>query len=367
METTPSLNIDKVTYPEYQLYYEGIEQVLSKYEIDGEAFSHPKDKVIENAIRILNGYEIQPRFLEDPEKVLFALAIADSWDKDLPIEEKKALLTCFKLISVDSSDSGTNISTSDKILRLSDRENSSAELFDPSKPTLQKEMVKDVLNLMNTDTNIGLTADLQEQMRDMSDNGLLYGVRKRLGIQKEEPFEICVLNIKMQELIDKFGFPLMNLTIRNRKILILGSDVDYYYKSVQHEYIHSQSGRGLHRGYGGLLGRGLDEAFTESNTSTPETYQEQCRILDIIISKNQNYKALFRECYMQRDPDSKNLYKQLIKDYKLTGFLRLQRMSADADNIEGHTISRIFLKPEDLFPKPEEYLQEYDENGEIVF
>ncbi len=110
------------------------------------------------------------------------------------------------------------------------------------------------------------------------------------------------------------------------KYIMLGSDAEELPNLAQHEYAHSQSA-GLNTGYIGYLFRGLNEAVTESVTTSPMNYTAQRQVLERLYSSNPNLEQLCLRAYRGDPSARKKFFSSIVNEYGLGGFLALARLS----------------------------------------
>lgn len=76
-----------VRVPEYR---KGLEAAEEEYSIAASSYKNNREVVMDGAVRLLSGYDIDPFFSTSPERNLFALAISDAWLSTDSIREKKS-------------------------------------------------------------------------------------------------------------------------------------------------------------------------------------------------------------------------------------------------------------------------------------
>lgn len=342
-------------------FREGLELAIKQYSIDDKAFCHPKEKVIDGAIRLLTAYEVNPSFTSDPERSLFALAITDTWfwDTKKPrlaghyfgqrsAKEKKALLNILKLVATETDGEETK-TLSNKVGTLSAHGRSTGKEFDPENSSNKhSEHVQSIFQYILDNADEQKTLNFTESRNDWSETGELMHVRKMLRIQSaenENPFEVVVLNRTSMELAKDLGY--LAFTVGNNQdvpMIVVGNDYEEF-NILEHEYAHTQS-RGLTKFYQHLLFRGITEAITEASTSNPTNYDWPRHFLNLMIEKNPEYADLFYQAYIGDENSRTQLFSLIISEYGLHKFLSFARMST-GDKMErfGDIGSSILLHP----------------------
>lgn len=74
------------------------------YHISASNYSNARESVHETARAMLASYQTEKSFGEHPERMLFAIALADSWLGEESVAERKAFLDIFKLVATGMVD-----------------------------------------------------------------------------------------------------------------------------------------------------------------------------------------------------------------------------------------------------------------------
>lgn len=348
-----SLDYTKVEGDENAPNYEaGIRSAIETYSIKDSAFSNPKEEVIQGAVRLLSGYEVDPLFTSIPERNLFALAISDAWLSTSSIKEKKALLDILKLVATGIKENQQFGTYSNKVKVLSEHGIPRGTEFNPefSIQNTYSEYVDMLIRYIQDNVNDMLTKEVSAILEDWSDNSKLGHVRKKLGItdrKSERPFNVVVLNKTAQQMYDEVGYTSLYVYISSADNLTIVFNSNYKEAdSLEHEYAHSQS-VGLHRWYRQLLFRGVNEALTERATSNPTTYPEQRKFLDSFINDHPEYEELMYKAYVGDEEARSKLFSLIVNDYDLTKFLIFARVAPiDNPKLSGYIGESIYIKPD---------------------
>lgn len=346
-----SLNWAKVKGDNRRLGYEkGLNEAVRLYEIPDSAFRHNRDKVIKAAVRLLSGYDMDPIFLEESERGLFALAISDSWLSTDSAAEKKNLLNILKLVATGKKRDENYGTLSGRVRVLSEHGLLRGTMFDPysAKGNTHSEFVSFLQTYIRENTDHEDTDRIMRTLSDWDDSSKLGHVRKKLGIisrEKERTFKVLVLNKTAQQMKDEVGYRSLFMGSQDGVTIVYNRD---YRETdpLEHEYAHTQSD-GLAMGYQRLLFRGVSEALTENSTSNPKTYPAQREVLKQIFSMDPEYESEMYRAYVGDSAARKILFKRIVKDCGLEGFLVLARINpGDNPKMSGSIGQSIYIEPQ---------------------
>lgn len=333
---------------------EKLRSAISTYQIPDTAFQHSPEQTIEAALRLLEEYKVDSAFFDDPERNVFALAIADAWLSTDRRAEKKSLLNILKLVSVNEISAGDSETLSGKVRILSESDISRGTLFDPKyqdKEEDGKEGKNDLLDFerriqiyINEHVDTEETAKVEQWLSTWDEWTPFEHVRKSLDISPEtqKKVEIIILTKNSKEIHADTRSRAFCIHSGTGIFIILPQNWSSF---IEHEYVHSQ-GKGLYAGYQGLLFDGINEALTESMVTIPHEYLQQRAILKEVLSVHPEYEPLLKAAYVGNSESRKIFFSKLIQDYGLDGFLTLSR-SSPRDNISrnGKIGESIYLRP----------------------
>ncbi len=297
------------------------------YDIPQTSLNNSPSTVSDVTMRLLEGYDMDPSFGDDPEKCLFALAIGNEWIT-ATYNERKSLLDVLKVIAYDEPE---NENLSGKVRDLSIMDISRGLYFDPIALGQGKVSWDDERDLPYEEydsiyRNAHLSEKIAEEFR--SSDSLLQDVRNRLGLntETETPYKVTVLNKTSSEMDSDVGGAAWCFLDKECEIVLARN---FTKSQAEHEYAHTQSKFGVMSGFRSFLFRGLNEAITESLVSQPSTYKEQ-RLMQGLILNIPGSESLLLDAYM--NPDLKiPLYSALIKRYELSGFLAAARLNTSSE------------------------------------
>lgn len=345
-----SLNIKKVEGDNNLPTYEtALQQAIEHYAVTDGAFNNPKQIVIEGACRLLSGYEVDPLFVDIPERNLFALCIADRWLSTKKIREKKALLDILKLVAVGVKKDLNYGTLSNKVRVLSEHGNPRGSHFDPeaSIANSHNEYIDMLSRYIVDNQDEAKTVEVTKMLQDWSETSKLSGVRKKLQIQspqEERSFNVIVLNKTAQEMADDLGYTSLYLSRGGQFTVVFNSDYQLA-DSLEHEYAHSQSD-GLSVFYQHLLFRGVNEALTEGSKPNPATYPDQRAFLNLFLEKNPTYEDLLYKAYVGDETARKQIFSMIVNDYGLEAFLTFARVAPiDNPKMSGVIGESIYIAP----------------------
>lgn len=330
-------------------YQRGSREAVGIYSIPDKAFKGRKEDVIKGAARLLSGYEVDPRFADDPERSLFALAIADAWLATDSLVEKRCLLDILKLVATGEREDRRLGTLSGKVNVLSEHGRPRGTEFDPKAPTGSTflEYIKRVEEYVADNTDKLRTGEVAETVADWGEGSMLRHAREKLGIASkndERPFKVVVLDKTAKEILEKVGYTSFYLRDGDGAMtLVLGRD--FSQDELEHEYAHMQS-VGLECGYMALLFRGISEALTENAISSPCDYADQRSVLDHILQTHPGYESLFYRAYRGDAASRVNLFSRVISGYGLEGFLTIARLApVDNPKMSGGIGASIYIEP----------------------
>jgi hypothetical protein len=316
------------------------------YAIGIANYSNPRNEVHEVARGMLGSYRIQKSFANHPERMLFTLALADSWLEEGSFTERKAFLDIFKLVATGVVEEDKYTTLSEKVRVWGESPNLRAGMFipDASKGNKFSEFVDKVLDFAKKHEDKQLSEYSRGVVADWSQGSFLHDVRTKLGLikEKETKAEIVVLRKDSYEMERALGYSSLYFTNFDTGLrrIYLSNDL----VSFEHEYAHTQS-KGLNRWYMVQLFRGLNEAVTEHAVKDPTSYVSQRIFLRKFLAKDPSFKGLVYSAYMGGDQERVKLFKEIIKGWGLTGFIKFARMSPiDNPHMSG-TGKNIFLDP----------------------
>lgn len=357
------LNYSKVEGDERKPNYEnGVRSVVETYSIPDNAFRHGKEEIIGGAVRLLSGYDVDPLFLDEPERNLFALAISDAWLSTESITEKKRLLDILKLVSTGIKEDKSFASLSGKVRVLSEHGSARGTMFDPEFTTRNSqdkvqgqrqagnshsEYISLVQQYIEENKDDEQTRRVKDILTDWGEKSKMSKVREKLKVSKdrEKSFNVFVLNKKAQQMYDDLGYTSLYISSDTSFTIVFNHDWEQA-DSLEHEYAHSQSD-GLNRWYQHLLFRGMNEALTENATSSPKTYPVQREVLQQILNVHPEYESLMYDAYIDGKEARRVLFSKLIDDYGLDGFLVFARVAPiDNPKMSGEIGQAVFIEPQ---------------------
>lgn len=343
----PKLDYRKTEIDPWALdYRRGLRKAAEFYQLPDSAFRHDRYEVILSAVRLLSGYDIDPVFLDDPERNLFALAIADTWLATDEIREKKALLDILKLVATGVTKEKQYQTLSGKVQMWSYHESPRGTEFDPmaERGSTHREYIAELRKYIAKHHDAKLTKEAVAILDDWGENSVLHHVREKLAVtpQNENQGEVAVLDLHWEKMQNDIGVAAFRLSERGEQVIVFNRD---YLRSIEHEYAHSQS-TGLVTGYMDLLFRGLTEALTEYATSEPETYLEQRLFLRRLLKERPEYEYLLYEAYVGNPTARRDLFSRIAADYGLIGYLIMARVSPeDIPQMSGRVGQSIYIHP----------------------
>jgi hypothetical protein len=328
-------------------YRRGLRRAVEAFQLTDSAFRNDRYEVILGAIRLLSGYDVDPVFTANPQRNLFALAIADAWLSTEEIREKKTLLDILKLVATGLTAEGEFRAFSNKVRVWSNHESLRGTEFDPAAESgnSHREYIAEVKKFMETHYSPHLTQEALAVLADWGPGSLLHRVREKLGVHPENETSggIVVLNRSWQQMQAELGVAAFRLYDRGEQVLVFDRE---YWDSFEHEYAHSQS-ESLSFGFMQLLFRGLDEALTENATSSPETYPQQRRVLRNLLASHPEYEELLYRAYVGHQAAKLEFLSRLANDFGLTGLLTLARLSPiDNPKMSGQVGQTLYIEPD---------------------
>lgn len=184
-------------------------------------------------------------------------------------------------------------------------------------------------------------------MSDWNEGSKLDHVRKRLGVsskENERPYKVAVLNKTASEMADELGYTSFYISREDEFIIVFNRDY-HQPDSIEHEYAHSQSD-GMSNWYQRLLFRGVNEALTESSTSTPQSYRAQREFLNQLLHDHPEYEDTLYEAYVGNEESRTKIFSEIIKDYGVEGFLTFARVAPiDNPKMSGNIGKSIYIDP----------------------
>lgn len=318
-----------------------LRSTVDQYQLDQSNFQNDLQDVYEGAARFLQQYEVSNKFLQNPEKLLFTLAITDEWLSSTSLNEKKGLLDVFKIVAIDEN-SEPPVNTSARINRLADKGYDFAADFVPEEDNLNYEGIREYVKHT---ADIELTNALLREVEKWDENSILYTVRQKANItpETEIPFELHVLTKKSHELQNIYGYPAFYFEHNQQMVIVLPED--YELSEFEHEYMHAQV-MGLATGYLDILFRGVDEGITETFSSYPSRYIWQRIALNEFYKQNEGLVDKLREAYLDRTESKTEKYIELFKTISLKTFLLMSRLSPMNDSEESlDMLKRAYISP----------------------
>ncbi len=329
-------------------YEKGMSSVIDIYSIPDSAFEHDKRRVIEGAVRLLSGYDVNSLFLEEPERSLFTLAIANAWLSTKKTDEKRKLLDILKLLCVRDKENMKFGTFSGRVRILSEQGFSRGVMFDPENKSGNQysEHIKALQNYIKANASTEQTLVVHNILTDWTTQSLLDKVRKKLRVtqDKERPFDVLVLNKSALQMTTEIGYASFNIGDSITSTMVFNSDWQRY-NSLEHEYAHSQS-LGLLRWSQYMLFRGINEALTEETTSNPMNYIEQRKVLKQILDSHPDLETLMYDAYIGNGDARKALFSKILTYYGLGGFLVFARMAPlDIPQISDKIGKSVYIDP----------------------
>lgn len=359
------LDYSKVEGDARRLNYEnGVRGVIETYSIPDNAFRHGKEETIGGAIRLLGGYDVDPLFLEEPERNLFALAISDAWLSTESITEKKGLLDILKLVSTGIMEDKRFGTLSGKVRVLSKHGSVRGTMFDPEFTTRNinsqdkvqgkrqagnqhSEYMSLIQRYIEENKDDEQTQRVKDVLTDWGEGSEMSKVRERLKVfqGRERPFNVLVLNKNAQQMFDDLGYTSLHISNNTGVTIVFNSDWKLA-NSLEHEYAHSQSD-GLNRWYQGLLFRGMNEALTENATSNPKAYHAQREVLQQILTIHPEYETMMYDAYIGGSEARRDLFSKIIDEYGFEGFMVFARVAPiDNPKMSGEIGQAVFIEPQ---------------------
>lgn len=309
---------------------------------------HDRHEIVNTACRLLDGYQVNGDFHFSSHRNLFALAVADRWLGTHQITEKKALLDILKLVSTQRDEASNSIVTlSDRVTRLAKKNLDRGKFFDPEceDQVVWRDSVMPYDQYALKHENFIRSKDTRRKARRWGATSALYDIRKKLKINhdNEAPFQIAVLSKSTKQMANEMFCLAYCLIDASSKKIVLPADYNRESKRVfEHEYAHSQS-NGLRFGYQEFLFRGLDEALTESLTSSPRSYLEQCYTLDLIDIWVPNFRRTAINAYMGTPIAREKMLRSMIGRFSLVGMLAISRLEAVGPEYANYVEKSIYL------------------------
>lgn len=356
-----------------------VERELNYLKIDVSKFSHPLPQLVQKLIHFLGKYEIKFFSFSSPKRNLRALCLMDLWltaleSKDkVSLEKLKKITHHFKFISIDEND---NSQLGKKIVEQSQKGSNIAQLFDPN--TKNPDNYR---NLVDSTVQSILANNIdQEKTKFVNDNleSLIPDLqnlidKSGLSIQKNGlSFEAKILNLSVQELANyeigknmRLGWSAFAHFSKGQKTVICFCYDDLSFANrFEHETTHSFSkngGQGIMDGYLFIMGRGMNEALTESQTLEPTSYAYPRYILEKIFEKNPKLQEIAHKVYFGK-ADRKELMTEIFSTYGSEGVIKFEFMASILQEIKddlGNKILYDFSETLDFFAKNIEdpYLQ----------
>lgn len=362
-EVFKKLNYSKVEGDARRQNYEkGLRDAIETYSIHDSAFRHNKAETIKGAARLLSGYDVDSLFLEEPERNLFALAIADAWLSTKSITEKRSLLDILKLVATGVKEDKNFGTLSGKVRVLSEHGLARGTMFDPEFTEINSqekakakgqggnshiEYSNFIQKYINENIDYEQTWRVAGILTNWGQESKLSRVREKLKVSqdKERPFNVLVLNKTAQQMLEDLGYTSLHISTDTSSTIVLNRDWEQA-DSLEHEYAHSQSD-GLSMWYQGLLFRGMNEALTENATSNPKTYPAQREVLRQILTVHPEYETIMYDAYIGGSEARQALFSKIINDYGLEGFMVFARVAPiDNPKMSGKIGQAVFIEPE---------------------
>lgn len=356
--TLESQKIDKKARlnPEYASYFSRFLESIEEYDIMDTAFENDKSLVINTAIRFLNMYEINSKFLEDSERCVLTLALADSWISTKDITEKKNLLNVLKILSYGINEENQHDTLSKKVQKLSIKGFPRGYNFDPGGGYRSTEdnlipesevsvIFGKIIVYLFENVNEDLSERYSEYFKNWDQGSPMSKVRKKLNItpDKEIPVIVRVINASTDELSLRTGGSALHLESDGVRYLMFSMDrpqLNY----LEHEYAHSQS-VGFHSYMFGTLFMGLNEAITESLVNMPYSYSHERWCVYHLMHIAPELKNIYIEAYKGDKQKRKEFFKIVINKTSLKTFLNLARMYPRVKAWKNNTLSSVTIEP----------------------
>jgi len=329
----PQWRRSRISSPETKDQAERIAERLGSVakELNLESY-YPKERIaeiVESSTHLAVNHELKEEFFRDPRKCMFLMGIAEEWETTKGLRERRHLLDVLSIVAGDLKRRKTH---SGKVARLRKKGLERGVEFDPltdRSSTYWSELLK----AAKRDIDRQKTIECNAQVDRWDGSGILAHVRSVLKItpETERPVEFIVLELSREETSEAYGiYSVCNMQFDaagglTQQTIILSSEWE---EDVEHEYAHSQS-KGFLSGTGGLLDRGLEEALTESATSSPEDYPGQRKVFSLLKTDIHGFRTIAYRAYIGgRKRDILSMDRLLIRTYGLRGRLAVARMTA---------------------------------------
>jgi hypothetical protein len=310
--------------------FEGrMRQSLQDHGLTEAVFTNSAERVITRAQELLETHHMDPHFGDDPEQMIFAVAIADKLEQQTDPQEREALDTVLKLVAVGPTDRYTYTTQSKIVETLANQGEPQALWLHPhyydqtwhsTKARLEQPL------LQNKD--VRLTQQANQLANHWGPRSLLHHVRQQQTISQftEKPFTIIVsadtgAAFQQQVSAQAFYKPTTRTIVLPR---------DYTKQDLEHEYSHSQR---IFQpfGYQGLLWDAIDEANTESMVTRPEVYSDQRFVLRILHRNIPHLRKDLQAATQDNTDARKTILMNIVMWYGFDGMLAIARMQAHED------------------------------------
>lgn len=299
-----------------QTFERPIRAALTTYAVSEKAFAHSPDLVIAQTAALLDHYEMDPKFAEDPEKLLFATAVANQLLSESNPTKQRGLHSIVKLLAIGPTKDKEFATQSAEVRKKSQSGDTRSTWFDPE----HTEGESSLETYIETFKDADYSRMAKNSMKRWGRKTELDHVRKKLGItrEQEKDFDVVVLNKTEQQFLKDRGARALCMMSERKIVLPLTHRV-----SSEHEYAHTQGT--IRTGLYGLLFRGLDEAHVERSVSFPQSYKKERLMVQIIEHTIPGFRETLTAAFLDNNDARITMLQGLVGQYALDGFLAVTR------------------------------------------
>lgn len=325
-------------HPDAQVYEEGLRRAIDSYKLPRKVFTGSQDRVIKGTIRILTAYDMDPKFCDDPEKNLFALAIGDQFFRSARNAERlKNALNMLKVVAVDERENRT---LSGYIRSLAERNEPRGTLFDPKHPeaNLDQNYYQRIARYIDLNEDTRLSQELAALLGDRGTKSLLCDCRTDLSItpDNEDPYQVSVLSKTTQQIEDDLGFQAYTSDHREVTTIVVGSDWNKRPATVIHEYLHTQEAVDFTRGLKRLMFDGAREALLSLYEKGDSSYYWITEAMLTLFKHSPDLKQPFGQAFRGDADARKLLLAEVTGRFGFEGLLALAFMWDTERESEAH-------------------------------
>jgi hypothetical protein len=220
------------------LFERGIRSALNTYKVPEQAFEHDPNLSIRSTVQLLHQYQIVPEFTDDPEKLLFAVAVGDSLLHQIDPERIQSRHAVLKAVAVGKNGEKKYTTQSGLVNTLATLGDKNALWYHPefADELTWKDTELSVEDFITEYGSDYLTDEARKKIKSWKKSSVLHTVRTNLGITKrtEHEVHVAVVNLDQWQVNEKmiggaFYAPWM-------KTIVLPKDL----YGFDHEYAHSQ-------------------------------------------------------------------------------------------------------------------------------